>query len=188
MVSASKLRLLMSSASTNTTALAASIPTATKPAAVAGSSGVIDFTNGDTGTGQTLKVPSYVQFFPFGTNANNEDFAMRVTAWYPYLASGGTIWIPRLLLQLGVTLGNIDATAFGPALSFMADTITVTSGPPEGPYRCLISPASASLNELGAGIKVHTLGASLLKVEFDIDSGPAPNAAAGANTLWHPVD
>lgn len=114
------------------------------------------------------EVPQYVVLAPFGTNANNGAFNMRLWGWIKVDTSD--LWIPYKLLELAVTLGNIDASEIGTD-HFMADTISITNGDSDAP---LINPA----DDTGATILVHHRGAQYMEFDFDLTT------AAAANCYW----
>jgi hypothetical protein len=106
-------------------------------------------------------------FKPWGTNAANETFDLRLWGWTHDLANGQ--WEPALLLELNVTLGDIAASKG--SLSFDADTIVLAKGDSTAK---IISPG----NDLPASVVVDVLGFHLL--EFDFDS----TASATSSVLY----
>jgi hypothetical protein len=109
-----------------------------------------------------LNVPSYIQFIPFGTNGQDDTFEMRVIGWR-VTTDSTPLYIPELLVELAVTLGNISGTAIA-ANTVMADTIVVNEGPSDGPFMSVISTA----DDTSASIAVHTRGCSLLEFDWDL--------------------
>ncbi len=153
------------------------IPTLTAPTGV----GVFDLLDPAVGLGAEPYIPTRLMLAPFGSDADNEAFDLRLWGWSKIKVSAGPtfVWVPQLLVQLAVTLGNIDAAALF-ASNFMADTIAVTDG------------ASGS-DEYGASIistVLDTASTVLVglrgceRIEFAVDIG----TAASGNCLWRAVD
>lgn len=157
-------------ASSTDTSFAAVIPTTTKPSGA----GVFDLLDIATSLSVGNNVPRFIQLVPFGTDANNETFDMILRGWSRTTGAAGTaIWVPQILLNLSVTLGNIDAAAIG-ANHFLADTIVVNKGDSDG----VISPA----NDTAASIITHLRGCELFAFYFDL------TGAAAANCYWRVMD
>ena len=165
------------------TSFTAKIPTATKPSG----SGVIDIFDCKWGIATETYMPKFMQLVPYGTDANNEQFYMRVIGWSPtdvkYMSdgtppAGNPIWIPQLLLAVTVTHGNIGATAIG-ASHFLADTIDFLDGDTDA---SIINPA----DDLPASAILHLRGCHLIEFVFSLDA--ALTEGAGANCLWRPFD
>ena len=114
--------------------------------------------------------PKFVVLVPFGTDAANEAFDMKVVGW-SYSSDG--VWIPFTLLTVAVVLGS--AAVSGLTNHFLADTITYTAGDDEAK---IISPA----NDTVAHVLLHTRG--FKKLEYDFDLG----TAAAANCYYRPMD
>lgn len=127
--------------------------------------------------GLTTSAPSFLHLLPFGTAANDKTFSMRVWGWSPAADVVGGLYIPFLLADLGVVLGNIDGSAIA-ASTFLADTITLTTGIPAGPFSGLLNTGT----DLPASITIHTLGAKYIDFDFDADAGGA--ASTNANCYW----
>jgi hypothetical protein len=166
--------------STNATATSftAKSGTATKP--------VASFANGIhdlfTDQAQHYSVPRFIDLQPFGTAANNNTFDMQLWGWSRTYDtptfSTSPIWIPRLLIELNVVLGNVTFTYLS-ATQQLADTLTIAKGDADSP---IISPA----NDYAASILVHLRGSELIEFEFDADAGAS--ASTGANCLWKCMD
>jgi hypothetical protein len=135
-------------------------------------SGAINIFDRAIGVATDTCMPAYLQVIPFGADANDEAFAMRVWGWSK--VAGESVWVPQLLVELDVTLGNIAATALG-AGSFMADTIAIAAGDQDV---ALVSPG----NDTPASALVHLRGCSHVEFDFDVDS------ASSANCLWRVMD
>jgi hypothetical protein len=159
-------------AATTSTSFTAKIPTTTKPAASSTRS-VIDLLSPNYGITASPHLPKYVLVVPYGTDANNETLDMRLWGWNK-TTDATPVWVPQLLFQIAVTLGNIDAAALE-ASALLADTITITYGPDE---LTEISPA----NDVSAQLLTHVRGCELLEFDFDIGTG------AAANCLWRVMD
>ena len=119
-----------------------------------------------------------LDFVPLGKDANNEDYQMRVYGWSrQYVANSPTVWVPTLLLQLDVTLGNISATAIA-ASTFMADTIAYSAGDAGAK---IVSPA----NDTPGYVVLDIMGAQKLQFDFDCDTGSSQ--AAGGSVIYRLV-
>lgn len=176
---ANPLRRAQSTNSSNASALATLIPTATKPSGT----GVIDLQDPDYGYGMKKldRVPQWLNLIPIGTDANNETFDMQVWGWKRGVSSSGddqAEWTPILLLQLAVTLGNIDASAVYGTNSFMADTLTVTHGQDDAGSD-LVAPISTAA-DFPASCRLHLRGCELVEFEFSNNG----KTAATMNCLW----
>jgi hypothetical protein len=111
-----------------------------------------------------------VQVVPFGTDAADETFDMRIWGWSK--CSIAEIWVPTLLLDISCTLGAIDGAVIG-ADHLMCDTITVNDGAADnGRWLSVISPAE----DLVASIMVNTRGCRYLDFDFDLTGAAAANA------------
>lgn len=156
----------------------AKVPTTTKPSG----NGVIDFLDRDSlaiNVGPHADRWMFVQ--PYGSNAANENFTMRMYGWSQGFEADTTIkglWVPILLVEATVTLGNIAATTLG-TNNFLADTIVQDNGDSENDR--LIEVCSTG-SDLPASMYVHTRGFELIEFAFDIDA--AGNAVTNANALW----
>lgn len=161
------------SANVTTIGYTAKTPTATKPSG----SGVFDLFGADLGIATEPYVPEAVDLFPYGTDAANTTFGLRLWGWS---RTTDDIWVPHLLADLTCTLGSGTATALGTD-NLMVDTITVTTGGAVegGAGADVISPTG----DVPASILVALRGCEL--IEFDADTG-TPDAA-DCNCLWRPV-
>lgn len=140
------------------TEFASKIPTLTEPTGA----GVISLPSSGG--------PKFVLITPFGTDAANETFDMRVVGW-SYSSDG--VWIPFIMIQVAVVLGA--AAVSGLTNHFLADTITFTAGDDEAK---IISPA----NDTVAHLLLHTRGFKELDYDFDLGT------AAAANAYYRPMD
>lgn len=107
----------------------------------------------------------FLHVIPIGTDAADEAFSMRVWSWT--LDNNGVYW-PTLLIEVSVTLGNIDASAHGTDY-YQADTITRTYG--DSSSRII-----SAANDLPAWLVVDPLGAHYLEFDFDKNTAAAMNA------------
>jgi hypothetical protein len=166
--------LLRKALSTNSasTSFTQKIPTATEPTGT----GVWDVFDRDHGLGLTPCSKSWLYLIPFGGNANDETFDMRIWGWSE--VKGETLWIPTLLWDVSVILGNISGTAIA-ANMLMADTLTSNDGAAETTYRNLFDVQE----DLGASALIHLMG--VRKFEFDFD---LTGTADAANCFWRLVD
>jgi hypothetical protein len=155
--------------STNTT-FAAKIPTTTVPSG----NGFFDLS--DRPYGQTSSSPSYIHLLPFGTAANNKTFDMRLWG-YAKTGDATPLYVPFIIADLSITLGNIDASAIA-ASTFLADTIVLNKGIPAGQFSGLLNTA----NDSPGSIVLHLLGAKYIFFDFDADAGGA--ASTDANCYW----
>jgi hypothetical protein len=121
-------------------------------------------------------MPEQIALIPFGTNNDDETFDMRLWGWSK--VQGSDIWIPRLIAQLAIILGDIAANAVG-TLHFLANTITVTDGPSDTSLYELITPTAL---ETAASIILPLGGVQHFEFDFDIGT------AATANCYWRAVD
>lgn len=169
---ASPFRYALATNST-ATAFVAQTPTTTEPSGV----GIFDLTKPDHG-GFELGVPEYIQLIPFGTNGNNDTFDMRL--WGISKIASADIWVPQLLVDLSVVLGDIAASDIA-ANTFLADTLTVNDGAADnGPWRSIID----AQEDLVASIMVHTRGCRYIKFDWDLAGG---QEAVSMNCLWRGV-
>jgi hypothetical protein len=105
---------------------------------------------------------------PYGSDANNETLKARIIGWSYLRASG--LWVPHLLAQFTVTLGNL-AAGLG-TNTFLADTIDLEYGDAS---LIRISPA----NDIPGSVVLDVRGAQLVEIDFDRNS-----SAASANALY----
>ena len=162
------LRKVLSSNST-ASSFTAKIPTATKPAGES----VVDVFDMAIGQAVETYLPKYCQVIPFGTDANNETLTMRVWGWSKESTSSG-LWIPQLLLEVTVTLGNVDAAAIADD-TYMADTLAIAAGDANA---AVVSPA----NDTPGSFLLHLRGIQM--IEFDFKTG----TAASSNAYWRMMD
>lgn len=156
------------------TSLTSKTPTATKPSG----EGVIDLFNAAYGIATNTYMPDFMQLVPYGTDADNEQFDMRVVGWNRTAISGvSELWIPQLLLQSVVTMGNIAATAIG-ANHFMADTMTIAEGDSS-------EKVISSADDTPASVLLNLRGCELIEILFSLTA--ALTEGTGANCLWRPV-
>ncbi len=153
------------------TSFTAKIPVAVKPSG----SGVFDLFDRDLGLAVETYMPRGIQIIPFGTDANDETFDLRVWGWSKVHLTD--LWIPQMLLDLSVTLGNIAATAIG-ADHFLADTIVVNEGSAETTSTDLLSTA----DDTPASVILNLRGCQLIEFDFDL------TGAAACNCYFRPVD
>ena len=156
---------------TNSTAanFTAKVPTTTRPTLFTptGTSAFHDV------AGESKVMPSFIGVMPWATAANDVIWDMRVWGWHEYEirtdANTPILYVPKLLIQVGVVAGNI-AAGLG-TNTFFADTITNTYGDATA---LLINPQ----NDLAGSFYVDLKGARY--VEFDFDK----NTATAMNALW----
>ena len=164
---------------TNSTsgAFTSKVQTATEPIGT----GVFDLFDADLGLATNTFSPSHLFLMPFGTDGSNDTFDMRVWAWSQVYApdlDDHDSWVPYLLLDLSLVLGNVAAIGTG---EFFADTITVNKGAGEDWFRSLVTMA----NDTPANIITHLRGAR--KIEFDFDLAGA-QAGVAMNCYWRALD
>lgn len=160
--------------STNATATSftAKTPTATKPSG----NGVFDLLASSVNVG--VNVPRFIDMVPYGTDGSNDTFSYRVWGWSKLNdATLGIVWIPRLLLEASITIGNVAATVLGSG-NCLADTISIVDGD-------ATSPVISTESDTGASIIIHSRGSEL--IEFDWDLAGAQEAVS-MNCLWKPMD
>lgn len=166
-----KLRKALATNDTGTS-FAAKIPTTTKPTG----DGVFDLLSESLGVSVGETIPHFIQIIPYGTNGDNDTFDMRLIGW-SRSTDATPVWVPQLLVDLNVVLGNISGAAIA-ANTFMADAITIAKGDGDAPE---ISPA----NDTPASILVHLRGCEL--IEFDWDLAGAQEGAS-MNAFWRLTD
>ena len=119
-------------------------------------------------------VPEHVFLMPYGTNAANEVFAMRVWGWG--YDRTDKLWIPFLLNETTCTLGNIVASKG--ANTFLCDTLIVVSAQGDTGNTTFISP----VGDVPGSIIMPTNGARKLEFLFK------KSTAAAANCLYRLMD
>lgn len=129
----------------------------------------------ELGTGGGGFVPCKALIKPYGTGDANDVFNLRVIGWRRAQNGQFFTWLPDILADLVCTLGAATGYAGGlvAATDLMVDTITITSEPtmtadvtPTGTLT-IFSPA----NDLQAYAIVPLMGAELLELIFDMDTG-----------------
>lgn len=158
-----------SSTSTSFTALT---PTTTKPSGA----GIFDLLNG----GFSGNVPSWLQLQPYGTDGNNDTFDFRLYGYSEVRGSATKVYVPQLLIDVSVVLGNIAATDLG-AGNFLADTLTINDGAIDGLFRNHID----CQEDLPASVIVHTRGCRFIRFDWDLAGA---QEAATMNCLWRPLE
>lgn len=114
---------------------------------------------------------SELHILPFGINAANEQFQIRVNFWRSIInAAGGTastLWTPHQVgsfdITVGTAVGAVGATVLD--TEFFADIITETGST----WDDTIVQAIISQANILTEIKLNTQGWELFSVEFDID-------------------
>lgn len=151
------------------TSFAAKIPTVTEPTGA----GIIDLA-----TGQVMHNNLFL--IPFGTDADNETFDMRIIGWRKASLSGSAdIWLPIPLLQVSCTLSDDMLGVAAAALlntEFLADTITAAVAFTE--YAGISYQLSSPANDTPAHILLDCKGCKKIEVLFDL------TGAAGANAFY----
>jgi hypothetical protein len=159
----------LSTAST-ATSFTAQVPTTTEPSGA----GVHNLLSPATGG-----VPEYLVLLPFGTNGDNDTFDFRVWGWNK-TNEATPVYIPQLLVDVSVVLGNI-AASLG-SNSFLADTLTVNDGAADnGPWSSKID----SQEDLACSIIIHTRGCQYIKFDWDLAGA---QEGVTMNCLWRPLD
>ena len=167
---AQQMKAAVSTVATSTS-FTAKTPTTTKPS---GGNGVVDLFAFDTGQSQGAHVPDHMVVNPYGTDANNETFDMRVWGWSRNVndSSSTPTWEPFLIIEVNVILGNISTTARESATTYDADTITAERGDTETVR--IVSPG----DDLSAYFIADITGCELIEFDFDM------TGTAGANALY----
>ena len=158
--------------SATSTSYTAKVPTTTKPSGT----GVFNLFDRDLGIAIDTYIPKYLLLVPFGSDANDETFDMRLWGWSKTLEAT-PLWVPQLIADLNCTLGNIAATALG-TNHFLCDTIVIDKGSAEKTFLDPTSPADDTTGSVLAFLR----GVELIEFDFDLTGG------AGANCLWRPLD
>jgi len=136
------------------------VPTVTEPSG----DGVVDIQG--SGVAST-----WLMLVPFGTDANNETFDVRVVGW----RNVGTLWIPTILLQFSATLGNVVGVAGTDVLAthFLADTV---SDPVAGMGSVGVNcQPSSPANDTPAHYLFDTRGCPKVEILFDLTGAAAAN-------------
>ncbi len=131
--------------------------------------GVIDMANKSGATQNGIRIK------PFGTDANNETFSMRVWGWDRILLGGIYVWENILICEVACTLGNLAGAALCAitASDFEVDTITLTT-PAASTSIYIHTQAVADVR--GAFLFADTFGSRLVQIEFDMGTGASANA------------
>jgi hypothetical protein len=167
-------------ANSTASSFTAKIPTVTEPTH-SDANGIYNLYDSGLGIGVDGRVPKRLLVIPFGGNSNDETFSMRVWGWSKTIGAAGTaLWIPQLLAELAVTLGNISATAIE-ANMLMSDTVVVTYGITD--EKTLGVSIMAPANDVPAAAWIDLRGCE--KIEFDFDLTGTGDAA---NCFWRAVD
>ncbi|MBC8875141.1 MAG: hypothetical protein H8E44_37445 [Planctomycetes bacterium] len=151
-------------AASDTAEWASLVPTTTKPSG----DGVITWKRPEN-----QQAADAIELLFVGSDAENETFSVRVWKW---LKDTGGIWWPQLQIELTITLGNIDASAFL-AGGYMADTVVKAAGDASS-NAILISPAN------------DTPGCAILRpeatdlLEIELNTG---GSAASMNVLYRRI-
>lgn len=156
-----EFKLVRSTASTDTS-FPSRVATITEP--VTTTAGVLDLTDSDT-VHDTLKL------VPFGTDAANEAFNLRVIGWKKV----GTLWVPVNLAEVTATLGAAVGVSGEDVTDndFFADTLVIVTGTADVNVT-LTTPADDSI----AHFLVDIQGFAKVEILFDRDT------AATANCLY----
>ena len=149
----------------------AKVPTTTEPA----NDGVVVPPEADNPAGGAM-VPEHVILMPWGSNAANEIFAMRVWGWSYDITD--KLWAPYLLYEVTCTLGNIAASKG--ANTFYADTLVVVAA--QGDTDTANTVITSPTGDETAFIRLATYGAA--KLEFDVNL----DTAASANCSYRFMD
>lgn len=150
------------------------VPTATEPTG----DGVFDLTKGDG-----LPAYSSMSIIPFGTDAENEVFDLKVTLWSPTFGSTGVLWVPSPFLVVTATLGNIAGVAGTDvnASQFFADTLAVVlegltnADTTDDGSLVITSPADDTI----ARVDVFGLMMGFWKAQLTFDMAAVTGAASG---------
>lgn len=141
--------------------------TTTKPSG----DGVFDLLDESNGVHVGIYIPEKIILLPYGANANNETFDMRLWGW-SRVALATPVWIPQILVGLNVVLGNITCTDLL-ANGFLADTLTEVEGKDGTSNIALVSGDA----DIPARCTVPLQGVELIEFDFDADAGGSASAA-----------
>lgn len=154
------------------------IPRTTEPTGIgddvaqATASAIVDLRNG------SIRAQNKVLIKPFGTDANDETFSLRVIGWRKIIEAGveaTSFWDPTMLAQLACTLSSTPVGLAGRIVdetNMFADTITITTG--NADYVDVLSPTG----DVAGHAIVMLLGYSLLEITFTTGA-----SAASCNAL-----
>jgi hypothetical protein len=146
---------------TNSTdaSFASKVPTVTEPAGA-----------GVLALAKRSLAPTWLMLVPFGVT-NNQTFDLRVVGWRHL----GSLWLPTILLQFSVTLGNVNGVAGSvPAdTDFVADTVSdpATGMGAKGVDCQPTSPA----NDTPASYMMDTRGCEKVEILFDMTGATSGN-------------
>lgn len=175
-VTANPLRLALATNSTST-GFTAKTATTTKPSG----NGIFDLFSPTLGLSLVGNIPRFIELLPFGKDGSDDTFDMRLWGWSRVsdstLTYPATVWVPKLLLQLNVVLGNIAITGISTG-NYQADTITIAKGDST-------SPIISTANDTGASVMAHLRGSEL--IEFDWDLAGAQEGVS-MNCFWKLMD
>ncbi len=122
-------------------------------------------------------IQSFIGIMPWSTAANNNTFLMRVWGWkvFPILTSATApyLYVPRLLLDVTCTAGNI-AAGLG-TNTFFADTIVVSGTTPGDSGALFITPTG----DCAGSIKLDIFGSNYIEFDFGTNS-----SSTAMNALW----
>ena len=151
-------------ANSTDTSFAAKVPTTTKPSGA----GVVEMSPGGTSENTIL---SYLMVIPFGTDANDETFDLRMFGWSAVAGDGDTVYVPVRLLQASCTLGTatgVNSSNFENE-NFLADTIASVTG---SGLNSVVSPADNTV----AHLIIDATGFGQVEIIYDLTGA----ASAGA--------
>ncbi len=174
MLTINPLRRARTTNSTST-GFTAKIPTTTEPITSL-TGGVNDLLDPTLSLHLGQAASRFLEILPFGTAANNNTFDMRVWGWSKTI-DATPLYIPKLLLQLNIVLGNVDGSAIA-SNTFFADQITIAYGDTNAP---VISTA----NDTPASIIVHTRGSRYIEFDWDL---AGISEGTNMNAYWHVFD
>lgn len=139
------------------------VPTVTEPTG----DGVIDVTKNGI-------VYNNIILVPFGTNANDQTFKLRLIGWRKV----STLWVPVPLMQATCTLSSSIPGVSGATVSnsnYFVDTVTLESWVNSNVSAEAVSPTG----NIAAHILADMKGFAKVEVTFDRNS-----SAASCNTLY----
>lgn len=172
-----RLRRALATSSTST-GFTAKVPTSTEPTGA----GIFDLYDEELGIAKCGRIPRWILLMPFGTDGSNDTFSFRLWGWTQVtcntvnLTGDQNLWVPQLLAEIAVVLGNISFTLIATS-HFMADTLTLSKG--------YTGPVNSPANDTPGQIMVDLLGNR--KIEFDWDLAGAQEGVA-MNCYWRMVD
>lgn len=127
-------------------------------------------------------MPNAICLLPFGTDAADETFKMRLLSWKPAKKKNTSpetwLWVYSIIGEFTCTLGTRTglANSFVGSTNLIADTIAIVGTSGDQNSYSIISPADNTV----ATLMIDIRGSNYVEVLFDTNS-----SSASANALYH---